>query len=503
VEKTFAITEFKGLNDYGNSQDGTHTRSLNGVELRYGRIVGAKGMNKLSGISTVASSTIIRLMPFYTSALAGTLYRMLPTAVEQLIGSSWTDVTGSALAASTTLIPQWVVHKDTLAFVDGGADLPRKLTGSGNSATLGGSPPYAKGIGAGWGFLFLLNISYDNITYYPRRAQYSDQFDTDWSLCNGNELNFNETNGELITAWSLSDVMVFAKSDDLVQIGFSTEKVRFTQRRMDTPVGLGADKSGAHLQGIGIVFLGTDYRLHATDGYKVTPLPPNVQKKLDDTLYKARARYAVGLNFPDKDTYSLFYCSSASDTWNRNRISFNYRTGDFSHKTYANHTFTDAVAYRVDRNSSYSLVGSTSTGYVEELDTLQETEDGTVLDRYYDFDWFDCQYAGEKYLKGVTLEAVRNAANRISISVAADNRPNFVFEKSYSLRGLSPLDDIVKVHYRIDPGLRGYRFKVRVKLHHDDGSVVEIVPPALIHYEPVDKSMVQDGGSSPAISRGQ
>jgi hypothetical protein len=347
-------------------------------------------------------------------------------------------------------------------------------------------------------------VSTDGATYYPRRAAYSDQFDTDWSLCNGQELNFNETNGELVTAWPLSDVMVFCKTDDLVQVALNTSKVRFTQRRIDTPVGLIADRSGAHLQGLGWCFLGSDYRLHVTDGYKVTPLPPNVQKKLDDTLYKTRARWAVGCNFPDRDTYSLYYCASSSDTWNRNRISFNFRTGDFTHKTYDNHSFSDVVAYRTDRNSAYTLLGATaSTFLVEELDTAVELEDTTILSRYYDIDWFDCGTAGSKMLKGVTLECVRNAANRVSISVAADGRSDFVFEKQYSLRGQNPANEFVTVHYRIDPGLKGYRFKVRLRLHHDDGTVVEIVPPVMIHYEPLDNTMVQNAGLSPAISRGQ
>lgn len=503
MEKTFPITEFKGLNDYGTLPDRFHTRSLNAVETRYGRIVGVKGMNKLGSISTAASATIIGLLPFYTSSLAGTLYRMLPTAVEQYTGSAWTDVTGTALTGISTTIPQWVVHKDTLCFVNGGEDQIRKLTGSGNSATLGGTPPYAKGIGSGWGYLFALNISSDGSTFYPRRAAYSDQFDSDWSLCNGNELNFNETNGELVTAWSLSDVMLFVKTDNIVQVGFSRDKVRFTQRSLDTSVGLLADRSGAHLSGIGWVFLASDYRLYATDGYKVTPLPPNVQKKLDDTLYKARARWAVGLNYPNKDTYSLFYCGSSADTWNRNRITFNYRTGDFAHRTYDGHQFTAAAAYRTDRDSTITLVGSTSTGYVEELDTSVETEDGTVLNRYYDIDWTDLNEVGEKNLKGVDLEVKRSASNRVSISVASNYHPEFVFEKSFSLKGSNPNNDFVNVHYRLDAGLRGYRFKIRIKLHHDDGSEVEVNPPALVYYELLGKEHSQFGGLSPATSRGQ
>lgn len=504
AEQTFDIREFRGLNDYGNPLNNpSFTRSLNAVTIRNNRIVGALGINKLRSISTVSATTpIIGLMPFYETDLDTTLYRMTATKLHQLntATDAWDDVTGTDLTGSSTTLPQFCVHKDTLCFTNEGEDRPRKLTGSGNSAELGGTPPFAKGMCQGWGYLFLLNYSSAGSTFLPRNAIYSDDFDVNWDLCNGNELTFNETNGELITGITLGDLIVFFKSDSLFRVTFEGRPVRFKQPRLDFDAGLLAPLSPAICMGFGVPFLGTDYRMHYTDGHFVKTVPPYVQKKLDDTLLKSRARWAVGANYPDKDSYSLFYQASSSDSWNRNRITFNFRTGEFSHRIYTAHEFVRLGLFRYDRNSAYTLIGST-TNLVYELDSEEEGDDGTIINRFYDFDWMDLGFTGEKYLKGVTFEALRNANGRVAVSVASDMRPDFVYEKFYDLRGGKPTDEYVSVHYRIDPGLRGYRFKVRLRLFHDDGSEVEIIPPMRIQWEPESPDISQQSSRSPAANR--
>lgn len=503
MEKTFDIREFKGLNDFGAPNINTSfTRSLNAVIVRNGRILGAPGMNKLRSISSASAAAIIGLMPFYNTQLTTVLYRMLPTAIHELNTGTdaWDDKTGTALNGTANTLPQFCVHKDTLCFVNEGLDRPRKLTGSGNSATLGGTPPYAKGICQGWGYLFLLNVSTDGSTFTPRIARYSDDFDVNWDLCDGNELVFNQTNGELVAGITRADLIVFFKSDSLYRVTFEGGPVRFKQPAITKDVGLLAPLSAWDTGTFGIPYLATDYRIHFTDGYQDQVVPPYVQKKLDETLYKTAARFAVGAAYPDKDSYSLFYRASASDSWNKNRITFNFRTGEFSHRTYTGHEFIRLGLFRYDRNSAYTLIGSTST-LVMELDTAQEGDDGTAINRYYDVDWTDLGENGLKYLKGVTIEAVRNAGGRVALSVSSDMNPNFIYEKVFSLRGLSPSDEYVTVNYRIDPGLRGNRFKVRIKLFHDDGTQVEIVPPMKLHYEPDSPDMSNIGSRVGAPAR--
>jgi len=504
MEKTFDITEFKGLNDYGTPLlNASYTRSLNATVTQYNRLLGGLGINKLRSISSASATTpILGLMAFYDTALTNTLYRMTPTKVHRLNTGTeaWDDATGIDLTGDATVIPQHVVHKDFLVFANDGADQPRRVAASGDATVLGGTPPYAKAIWQGWGYLFLGNISTDGSTFSPRQVNYSDDYNVNWDLCTGNELNFNATNGEILAGAQVGEIVVVLKSDSLYQLSFEGGSVRFRQPRIQNfQHGLIAPASLALLDGLGLVFLGTDYRLHFTDGFSVKTLPPYVQRKLDASLVRARARFAVGVNYPDKDTYSLFYESVAADSWNRSRITFNFRTGEFNHRTYTAHEFVRALAFRYASTSANMLIASTST-LVYELDTLIEGDDGTAISRYYDIDWTNLNFTGEKFLKGIDIEAVRNATGRISVSVAADNSPLFVYEKFFDLRGLGTSQEYVKVAYRIGAGLKGHKFKIRIKMFHDSGVQVEIVPPARIIYEPVSEGL-DEGKNTTAPQR--
>ena len=132
MEKTFDITEFKGLNDYSTPLlNASYTRSLNAVVTQYNRLLGGLGINKLRSIDTVSATTpIIGLMPFYDTALNNTLYRMTPTKFHRLNTGTdvWDDATGTDLTGDEDTIPQHVVHKDFLVFVNDGEDQPRRRT---------------------------------------------------------------------------------------------------------------------------------------------------------------------------------------------------------------------------------------------------------------------------------------------------------------------------------------------------------------------------------------
>jgi len=486
AERTATINQFKGLNDYLIPEsDASTTRSLNAVFTKNGRIIGAPGMQRFDNISTGASSTIIKLMPFYTANLASTLYRMRPLAVDQYVPSShsWSDVTGTALTGFDYTRAQWTVHKDTLVFTNEGEDRPRYLTGSGNSAELGGTPPYAKMLWQGWGFMFLGNISDDGITFFPRQARYSDDFLVNWDLCAGNELNFNETNGELVAAAPVGELVVVGKSDSVFKLEFIGGVGRFAQPKVLCSQGILAPASFKVIEDIGVaVMLSTDNRLRFCNGFKVDVVPPSVQKKLDDTMDPDNAQWAFGEVYPDKDHYSLYYQAKGDDGIS-NQIIMNFRTGEMNHRTYPNHAFTTAALMR--QNSINKFLLASATLVFEESQTFP-TDAGSSIDRYYDIDWTDLGLNGEKWLKGIEFTTVKKKGGRISISVAANDNDTLEFEKFYLLNNLPSSGGFARVVYRIDPGLRGTRHKVRIRVFHDEtGAPVEITPPLRIAYEPI------------------
>lgn len=502
AERSVEIRQFKGLNDYAiPDNDPSVTRSLEAVITRNGRILGVPGMDEYDHISTAASATIIKLMPFYTSNLASTLYRMLPTKVEQhnIATHVWDDVTGTALNGFAYNIPQFVVHKDTLVFTNEGNDRLRKLTGSGNSAELGGTPPYCKALWQAWGFLFAGNVSTDGSTWDPRGVLYSDDFDNNWDLCNGNTLAFNETNGEIVVGAPVGTLVVVGKTDAIMWINFHGGLVRFTQDRVPNSQGVLAPASFKVLDDLAVaVYLATDLRLQFCNGHKVDVVPSYVQRKLDETMDPENARWAVGEAYPDKDIYSLFYTAKGDDG-NMNQIMLNFRTGEFNHRVYPGHAFNTAALIRRGTQNRFLL--ATDDLVFEEAQEFP-TMNGSRIERYYDIDWTSLGLPGEKYLKGIEFSTVKKPGGRIAVSVAADHRDVFEFEKFYTLKNIPSAGEYAKIIYRIDPGLRGREHKIRIRLFHDEsGAPVEIIPPARIVYEPLSDngtSLEQNSTRAPA-----
>src|SRR3990167_7744470 len=198
-EITFAaIAGFEGLDE--TLIPGTNpkrTRSLDNVKVLNGRVLGVLGTAKYRGIT----------------------------------------------GASTDLPPQSDMHKGVLVFTNDGQDRPRKYTNSGTTAVLGGTPPFCKSLVSYLDFLILLNIATVDGTFSPRTANYSNDYDVNWSLCEGNELNFNETAGELNCAKTVGDLVVVGKSDNINQLRHIGSTTRFFQKPLKFDQGVLAPRS--------------------------------------------------------------------------------------------------------------------------------------------------------------------------------------------------------------------------------------------------------------------
>ena len=237
---TNPIRDFIGLNERmslgGSLQE---TTSLDNVIIRNGDIKGRKGIALWDAISGAATNHIIGLWDFYAPASATSSFiRMQTNKLEKWNdgGNSWDDITGTALTGDTNTRPSFANMSDEgfMVFTTEGHDRPRIYTGSGNSATLGGTPPYAKWLCPYVGFLFLFNTSTDgtfNATADSITAYFSDQPDTTWDLCAGNTIIFDESPGEVRAADVFNESMLVLKADCLVAI-------RFVGVRKDTTIGI-------------------------------------------------------------------------------------------------------------------------------------------------------------------------------------------------------------------------------------------------------------------------
>ena len=366
---------------------------------------------------------------------------------------------------------------------------------------LGGTPPYAKVIGTDLGFLFLANIS-DDGTFTDldngfRLIRYSADWNSDWTFCDGNQIELNATGGEIRAMCPFGRAQIWGKSDGLVATRFVGGAVRFTQERIPFDKGIAAPLSMQVIGEAGCIFLATDMELYITNGNVVKPLPPNVNKILQEDLLVANAKISVGVVHPDNETYSLFY-NRTGGTWLDGRIMFNYRTGEFAHRKYAGHAFVRVMSVRLDQDNPNILLGST-TDLVFQIDKGTD-DDGTAVTRRYDTDWQDMEVAGDKTFYGASLTFKRKKDVRIKISVAQDFEQDFRFERTYDLKGLHPDRDTVRINYEVPSPIKGTHFNVRVRIFHDGSTNVGEMRQLDMLYEPTSQVTLETQEAEMPIS---
>ena len=480
--RTIWIEGFKGLNDSvvpGISP--VLTPQLSNVKINHGRVIGRGGMTKYLGIDTDAGAQIIGLFNFRRASGTHTLVRMLPTAMERLSGT-WGDITGTALSGTSSTRPQFDIIDDILVFTNEGLDRPRKWTGAGNTANIGGTPPFCKGLKAWIGFLFLFNVS-DNGTFTDifdghRMGKYSDDWDNDWSICDGNEVVLDETPGAWVASEILGRNMIAFKTDGLVQLRFVEGQTRFHQERVPIDVGCIAPLTIAKIGEAGICFLGTDGMLYIITQEGIKPvsfdalfntLPPH----LDENRFK----FARSLVDEDDHIYYLLYNSGSEDindehldSW----ASYNFRTGEFSKGTLGNVSsagvlskiVTSASGFRpADDDEQALVVGTTDDTagqLVHEFDAGTD-DDGVAITREWITNW---QNLGEEgWLHGARLIFKKNATAKVRVSVARNLGESFRFEQVFSLAGGKPVDDVVELNYRFPPQWTNWA-NIRVRMLH-------------------------------------
>lgn len=485
-----AIIGFAGLNDWlVPGANPRQTRFLNNVLVSKGRVFGRGGIDKFRSISTASATTpIIKLMPWVEPSLATSMLRMTPTKVHKLNTGTdvWDDVTGTDLTGDSATIPQSVNHKGVLVFTNDGNDRPRKYTGTGNTAELGGTPPFGIAIADYYGFLLFGNVSDDGITFIKTQIRYSSDYDVDWTQCNGNEINLNETPGEILAMMRLARSLPVYKSDTVMLVRFTgTAPVRFTQEEYPLHKGILAIRSLRDVAEKGQIFLATDLELYNNQGASIVPLPSNVQRKLSETMDPAKARLAIGVTVYEEETYHLFYPTVAS-TWNVGRISVNYRTHEFSHGSYAGHEFIDAVAFKFSKNAVAQMIAATST-LVYELETTSGSDDGTAVERYYETDWNPGGSATPSPFRGARFIFKRARGARVRISMAIDFRESFFYEESFDLRG-TPGEESVVIDYIPPQTVECVWLNVKIRFFHDSTTKGELRAVMPLPQEPVSQA---------------
>jgi len=224
---------------------------------------------------------VIRLFEYTGHNYSEQLLAMTATQVYSYnhLTNQWTGITGIALTGDATTRAQWASHKGVTIFTNEQHDLPRKYTGSGTTVALGGTPPKAVAVCDYMKHLFLWNVITSEGTF-PRQGLFSLSYDTDWSSCNGFEINLDETPGEVLSALAQGPLQMVYKADGVAAVRFVGGKVRFQQEMLAFDEGILAPLSLQMVGNKGHVMLATDYQLYQIDMGVVKVLPPKVIDKL-------------------------------------------------------------------------------------------------------------------------------------------------------------------------------------------------------------------------------
>jgi hypothetical protein len=481
IIRSASIDSFLGLDERKVwNKDAHRTSSMDNIIARNNILKGRKGIALWDSISTAATNQIIGFADFYAPASAtSSLLRMQTLALNKWNSSThaWDDITGTALTGDVNTRPVFHSLSDEgfMVFTNEGHDRPRKYTGSGNSAVLTGTPPYAKWLCPYVGFLFLLNTSTDgtfSATADSITAYFSDIPDGSWDLCAGNTIIFDESPGEVRAAEVIRESLVVFKSDCIVQVRFTGGLLRFQRKKLPFSLGILAPMSLKTIGEFGAIFLGSDRNLYRTDGYAVVPLPSNVQKSLQEVMAAAKAPYCSAFVNLTTETYHLLF-SRSSTTYFDGHLAYNYRTGEFHRHVYSGWEFTRGFAYRQSNNVDTQMIVAANDKKVYELES--GTDDAaTAVSRFYDVDWTNFGAPGNKWFVGAELTFTQARDCRVRIKVAVDKSSKFTQAKTFTLQGTDADEDDVRINYTLKQPVFGSWFKIRIEFLQDSTTQIEL-----------------------------
>jgi hypothetical protein len=461
-EQSLSIEGFKGLDKSMATVKPGYTRSLLNVYVRDGKVKPRWGVDYDATFSTAMSENICGLMPYTALGGAVTLLRMGASKIEKSTNAgAWSDITGTALTGAATDRPQHAMFRDALYWTNEGQDRPRYWAGTGNTNVIS-TAPWAKGLMSYMGFLFLLNVSEDGTTFETRRARYSEDPQNDWTLCEGNELNFHETQGAVLAGGVFGRTAAILKEDGIIYLRWIGGPVRFAQELAKGAPGTLFPLAGQAIGEKGYIYLATDYELYIITPNDIIPVPPRVNDILQNTLNKTNAPYARSCVVESEEQYNLFFPLDANGG-NTGRLQFNYRNGEFSYSTYPSHAWDAIETVRWTATAAESVIGAEDTiTYTLDKSGVKTDETGASssasVSRYIDTDWVQYTNINEgrvvqaaSKFTGATFIFKAAAHAKCKVSVAFDKKNDFRFAKTYDLRPVHRTDEYVAIRYDLPP----------------------------------------------------
>lgn len=453
------VKDIRGYSDsFSIGDQPVFTDQLNNVKVRHGTVSGRGGMTKYPTGASAAAADIIGLFNYRQADGGHILVRMQPTSVQWLDGSSWTDITGTALTGSATTRPQYAIVDDaggsgdamTLLFTNG-VDKPRYWDGTGNTTIIASdTSPYSKGVFYYLGFVFLTNVSdsgtFNDVFDGHRTGRYSDSWNSDWATCTGDEIVLDETPGSWDASVVLGRSVIACKSDGFVLLRHTPATgARFTQELMTDKVGIMSALSLQKLDENTAICLGTDntFLLLSPQGVKSISYS-ELYKLMAPAVAAGRLHLSRSAVKHTEKTYYFFY----DRTGLTNQLLDSYIALHSAGREFTKGTLGVSViaaeTYRTTDRAAEDLVVSSSTKFVEEFDTGAD-DDGTAITRTWQSGWQ--KFDEEGWLHGVRM-FFDQGSGKVRVDVATNFGP-FRAARTFALKGNGPADDAVEVTYHM------------------------------------------------------
>lgn len=452
------IKDIRGYSDTFNVGDPpVLTNQLNNVKIRHGIVSGRGGMTKYPVGASAAAADIIGLFNYRQADGGHILVRMQPTSVQWLDSGSWTDITGTALTGTTSTRPAYAIVDDsgagdamTLLFTNG-IDKPRYWNGTGNTTVIASNTsPYGKGVFYYLGFVFLTNVSDDgtftDIFDGHRTGRFSDDWNNDWGVCDGNLIVLDETPGSWEASVVLGRAVIACKSDGFVLLRHTTATgTRFTQELLTDKVGIMSALSLQKLDENTAICLGTDNTLLLLSPTGVKSISyAELHQLIEPAVSAGRLHLSRSAVKHNEKTYYLFYDRTGLtvqllDSY----ISLHTGGKEFSKGTLGKNIIA-AETFKTTDRAEEDLVVSSEDDFVQEFDAGLD-DDGTAITRTWQTGWQ--KFAEEGWLHGARM-IFEQGSGKVRVDVAVNFGP-FRSAQTFKLRGVGPSDDFVEITYRM------------------------------------------------------
>lgn len=315
-------------------------------------------ISKRIGESTLGITASERLLA-HPELKVGTSYfltRIGLTKFQEYASSTWTSRANAALTATAAETVDFTFPLLSAARVlvyTNGIDAIRKWTGSGNDASLGGTPPKAKYVLSFGGYLILANVT-DSGTAYQSRVQWSDSGAIEtWSGGNAGSTNLVDDEQD-ITGIELFGSGIVVHKRRSIYLGYlvtTSDVFRFDRKNAVGTVARGTIKNVPNGPQ---VYLSAD-GIRIFNGATSDLIPCDIQDDIREGLNPQYAYKSTAVIVAEKDEYWVAL-PIGSQTEPETVYKFNYRTG----QVYKD-TRTSLTCFGLYTNTSQRTIDDVST----------------------------------------------------------------------------------------------------------------------------------------------